>query len=95
MNGVICCVYRSSKKDETYLYIDKSRGLAKVPEALMQLFGDPHPVMTMLLTDQRKLARADAKKVLSALREQGYYLQMPPPSETYMQEINKHNDKLF
>ncbi len=95
MNGVICCVYRSSKKDETYLYVDKSRGLEKVPEALLQLFGEPKSVITMLLTAERKLARADAKKVLAALQEQGYYLQMPPASETYMQEINKHNDKLF
>lgn len=95
MNGVICCVYRSSKKDETYLYVDKSRGLEKVPEALLQLFGEPRQVMIMLLTEERKLARVDAKKVLAALQEQGYYLQMPPPSETYMQEINKHNDKLF
>ncbi len=95
MNGVICCVYRSSKKDETYLYIDKSRGLEKVPEALLELFGEPRLVMTMLLNEQRKLGRADTKAVLAALNEQGYYLQMPPPAESYMQEINKHNDKLF
>lgn len=95
MNGVICCVYRSSKKDETYLYIDKGRGLEKVPEALLELFGEPRLVMTMLLNEQRKLGRADTKAVLAALNEQGYYLQMPPPAESYMQEINKHNDKLF
>lgn len=95
MKGVICCVYRSAKKAETYLYIDKSGGLEKVPEALLQLFGEPRPVMTMLLTEERKLARVDTQKVLAALTEQGYYLQLPPPSESYMQEINKHNDKLF
>jgi uncharacterized protein YcgL (UPF0745 family) len=95
MKRVICGVYRSAKKDETYLYIDKSCGLEKVPEALLQLFGTPHLVMTMLLTEDRKLARVDTQKVLAALAEQGYYLQLPPPSESYMQEINKHNDKLF
>jgi uncharacterized protein YcgL (UPF0745 family) len=95
MNGVICSVYRSSKKDETYLYIDKSRGMEKVPEALLSLFGEPHLVMTMLLKEERTLARVDVKKVLAAIAEQGYFLQMPPPSESYMQEINKHNDKLF
>jgi len=95
MNGVICCVYRSSKKEETYLYVDKSRGLTNVPDALLELFGEPQPVMTMLLTQERKLARADTAKVLAALSGQGYYLQMPPPPEAYMQEINKHNDKLY
>lgn len=95
MNGVICSVYRSLKKDETYLYIDKSRGLEKVPEALLELFGEPRLVMTMLLKEERPLARVDVKKVLAAIQEQGYYLQMPPPPEAYMQEINKHNDKLF
>jgi uncharacterized protein YcgL (UPF0745 family) len=95
MNGVICSVYRSLKKDETYLYIDKSRGLEAVPEALLALFGEPRLVMTMLLKEERPLARVDVKKVLAAIQEQGYYLQMPPPPEAYMQEINKHNDKLF
>lgn len=95
MNGVICSVYRSLKKDETYLYIDKSRGLEAVPEALLELFGEPRLVMTMLLKEERPLARVDVKKVLVAIQEQGYYLQMPPPPEAYMQEINKHNDKLF
>jgi Uncharacterized protein conserved in bacteria len=95
MNGVICCVYRSTKKEGTYLYIDKSRGLDVVPEALLELFGKPQQAMTMLLTAERKLARADVTKVLAALAEQGYYLQLPPPPEAYMQEINKHNDKLI
>ncbi|MBC6904486.1 YcgL domain-containing protein [Saccharophagus sp. K07] len=95
MNGVLCNIYRSSKKDETYLYVEKSRGLACVPEALLELFGKPELVMTLLLNEQRRLARADIAKVLEALAGQGYYLQLPPPPETYMQEINKHNDKLI
>lgn len=95
MNGVICCVYRSTKKEGTYLYVDKSRGLEVLPEALLELFGKPQQALTMLLTAERKLARADTGKVLAALAEQGYYLQLPPPAETYMQEINKHNDKLY
>lgn len=95
MNGVICSVYRSSKKDETYLYVEKSRGLTCVPDALLELFGSPQPVMTLLLNEQRQLVRADVKNVLEKLAEQGYYLQLPPPREAYMQEINKHNDKLI
>lgn len=95
MKGVICCVFRSAKKEETYLYVDKSRGLACVPEELMTLFGKPIDVMTFLLHEERSLGRADPVKVLAALKEKGYYLQLPPPPEAYMQEINKHNDKLY
>lgn len=94
-NRVICSVYRSSKKDGTYLYIDKNRGLACLPQALLDLFGEPREAMTLLLTPEKKLARADIQKVLEALAEQGYYLQLAPPQEIYMQEINKHNDKLY
>jgi uncharacterized protein YcgL (UPF0745 family) len=95
MSRMICSIYRSTKKDETYLYVNKSRGLGCVPEGLVELFGAPREAMTLLLTPDKKLARADIQKVLAALEEQGYYLQLPPSSETYMQEINKHNDKLY
>lgn len=95
MSRVICNIYHSSKKEGTYLYVNKSRGLSCVPEPLMSLFGRPQETMTLLLTPERKLARADIHKVLAALEEQGYYLQLPPPPESYMQEINKHNDKLY
>ena len=92
---MICSVFRSSKKPDTYLFVAKSRGLACVPQALLDLFGEPREIVTLLLTPEKKLARADVHKVLASLEEQGFYLQLPPPPETYMQEINKHNDKLF
>lgn len=64
-----------------YLYVDKARGLAEVPEALLARFGEPREVMTMLLDEQRKLARADASEVLAEIAERGFYLQMPPTQE--------------
>ena len=61
-----------------YLYVDKQRGIADVPDALLQTFGPPESVMTLLLTPERKLARAEAAAVLDAIEHQGFYLQMPP-----------------
>lgn len=61
-----------------YLYVDKARGLLDVPEALLVQFGEPAPVMLVLLTPQYKLARADAAVVLASIEAQGFYLQMPP-----------------
>ena len=78
MNRIHCQIYRSSRKPETYLYVEKSRGLADVPEALMQQFGEPEEVMSLLLDAQRRLARANAAEVLQRIAEQGFYLQMPP-----------------
>ncbi len=78
MKSRIIQIYRGSRKTEAYLYVDKAKGLADVPEVLLVQFGEPEPVMTMLLDTQRKLARADAVEVLAKIEEQGYYLQMPP-----------------
>ena len=71
-------IYRSPRQQEAYLYVDKENGLADVPEALLARFGEPQEVMTLLLTPERKLARADAVEVLDKISDQGFYLQMPP-----------------
>lgn len=91
---VFCTIYKSSKEDELYLYVDKKDQLSRVPEALLDKFGKPVLVTTMLLTPEKKLARADINNVLKALEERGFYLQLPPAKEDYMQEINLHNHKL-
>ncbi len=64
-----------------YLYVEKREGMSRVPEALQKQFGSAELAMTMLLTPEQKLARADTAKVLKALAEQGFYLQMPPLPE--------------
>ncbi|WP_299586743.1 YcgL domain-containing protein [uncultured Microbulbifer sp.] len=91
---VLCDIYRSPKKEEMYLYVDKREGVARVPENLLALFGSPQHVTTMVMTTERKLARANADKVLQELRMQGYYLQMPPVADSEMREIVLKNSKL-
>ena len=73
-----CWIYKSSKKDEMYLYLAEEDNFEEVPEALMTRFGNPLPVMSLELDTRRKLARADVEKVMQQLRTEGYYLQMPP-----------------
>ncbi|AMX03222.1 YcgL domain-containing protein [Microbulbifer thermotolerans] len=90
----LCDIYRSPRKDEMYLYVDKREGTAKVPEKLLQLFGKPQHVTTLLLTPDKRLARADANKVLNEIREHGYYLQMPPAVDSEMSAIAAKNCKL-
>lgn len=82
-----CSVYRSSRKNEMYLYVDRSEGLDRVPEALLQLFGTPVLVLELELTLQRKLAREDVASVLDNIKKQGFHLQMPPRPEDYLVQL--------
>ena len=77
----LCQIYKSSKKEEMYLYVLKERGLEDVPETLMTSFGEPIEVMGLVLSPERKLARVDVLEVLKAIDEQGFFLQMPPTPE--------------
>ncbi len=93
MTKVLCDVYKTKKKDETYLYVSRKDALTRVPDALIEQFGKPELAMTMILTPEKKLARADIDKVLKALDEQGFYLQMPPAKETYRLDLFCKLDK--
>tara|TARA_R110000782_G_scaffold11138_3_gene34208 strand:- start:269 stop:553 length:285 start_codon:yes stop_codon:yes gene_type:complete len=94
MSKQICKIYRSSKNEAMYLYVDHQEDLDRIPEPLLQRFGKPKLAMTLALSLDKKLARADVAKVLEAIREQGYYLQLPPSPEAYMQELRNKNDKI-
>ena len=73
-----CFVYKSSRKADSYIYIDTKDDFKNIPEQLMLLFGDPQFTFEFELTEDRKLALADPKQVIQSIHEQGYYLQMPP-----------------
>jgi len=73
-----CWIYKSSKKDEMYLYLACEEDFDAVPELLMAGFGQPSLVMELELHENRPLARADTIKVMQQLEEEGYFLQMPP-----------------
>lgn len=92
----ICSIYRSPKKNEMYLYVLKSDALARVPEALLTVFGAPRHAFDLILTPERQLAREDIHKVLHNLDNQGYHLQMPPPEtetiEHLPEELLRRND---
>lgn len=90
----ICDIYRSSREEGMYLYVEKREGMARVPEKLLELFGKPKHVVTMLLTPEKTLARAEAGKVLSEIRARGFYLQMPPAADSEMNAIALQNSKL-
>lgn len=94
MAPILCNVYKSSREADLYLYVAREEGTARVPDPLLLRFGEPLLVLTLEISAQRKLAQADAGKVLAAIADSGYYLQLPPRSDGYMRELRARNDKL-
>ncbi|NOG32275.1 YcgL domain-containing protein [Halomonas sp. TBZ9] len=84
---LICEVFRSPRKEEMYLYVDKRNGLADVPEVLLERFGKPISIMTLMLTPDKPLARANSADVLAAIRDKGFYFQMPPAKDDYLLDL--------
>jgi uncharacterized protein YcgL (UPF0745 family) len=91
----ICDIYKSPRKDEMYLYVRKAEGLTRVPPALLEMFGRPRHYVTLRLTPERKLARAEAPKILADLAEKGFYLQMPPAREDYMLDLFRPDESKY
>ena len=83
----ICTVFRSSLKEGMYLYLPQGGDFEALPEVLRQRFGKPVKVMDLVLKPQRKLARVDRDKLIKALQNPGWYLQMPPGKESYMLDL--------
>jgi uncharacterized protein YcgL (UPF0745 family) len=73
-----CFVYRSGKRDDTYLFLPLGQKFDDLDEALRAAFGEPVPVMKLDVNADTRLAQADAGQVLKAFEEQGYFLQLPP-----------------
>jgi len=78
---MLCAIYKSPKKPDTYLYLKKRDAFELIPDALKEMFGSPIFVMMLPLDKTEKLANADRDKVLADLAGQGFYLQLPPPEE--------------
>ncbi|BDX06067.1 YcgL domain-containing protein [Planctobacterium marinum] len=81
---MLCAIYKSSKKNETYLYVEKRDDFSRVPEPLLATFGKPQFVMLFNLAGDKQLVRIGNEKVKSALTEQGFYLQLPPKTESLL-----------
>ena len=65
------------KKKCTYM-CPKKVALQRCQKPYLPALSQLELVMCLPLTASRKLARVDASKVINALNEQGYFLQMPP-----------------
>lgn len=78
---IACDVYKSTKKENYYLYVPADQGLEHVPEELKQQLGEVEIALSLELTEERSLAKEDPLVVMANLKEQGYHLQLPPSAD--------------
>ena len=90
---LFCSIYKSPRREGMYLYVERTKGLKDLPEALISQFGEPRHVTDMILTPERPLARVEVDQVMARIREQGFYLQMPPPPDEDLYLANGHPDR--
>lgn len=76
-----CAIYKSLKKQDTYLYLAAKDDFSQIPEALLKLLGELVHVMDLDLHPERRLAQEDVVEVLRNLEERGWHLQMPRRDE--------------
>ena len=78
-----CDVYKSTRKENYYLYVKAGEGHSRVPEALLAQFGRLEKALSFTLTPERTLAKEDPRQVIRNLRNQGYHLQLPPADDRF------------
>lgn len=88
---LLCSIFRSPKREGMYLYVRRDQDLRELPEALMKVFGTPVHSMDLLLSAEKKLARVEAEKVMAQIREQGFFLQMPPQDNEELLPLARKN----
>lgn len=86
VHTVPCWIYKSPLQEEMYLYLAREDGTDAVPAALLARFGTPALLMRLDLHQGRRLAREDVGRVMEALAERGYFLQMPPQVQARLYE---------
>jgi uncharacterized protein YcgL (UPF0745 family) len=82
-------IYRSSKKEELYLFLAKEDDFECVPPEVMKGFGAPRKAMELEITPDMKMARSKPDEVAANLKERGFHLQMPPPTHELVEEVLK------
>jgi len=73
---MLCHIYRSNLKLDTYLYLIDKDDFSVVPQELLRVFGQPEFSFSFDLTEKRELAKEDAAEVIENLSTQGYHLQL-------------------
>lgn len=84
---MLCAIYKSLNKADTYLYLPHQESLSELPQTLQQLF-TPHTLVTTLkVTPERRFARFKGAELINHLEQDGYFLQLPPTQQDLLTEF--------
>ncbi|MCX8650695.1 YcgL domain-containing protein [Gilliamella sp. B2776] len=71
-----CYIYRSTKKENCYLYMENEKDFSAIPEKIMSIFGSPVFVMKVLLDGKRQFVVGTAQEIEERIKTEGFFLQM-------------------
>lgn len=74
-------VYKSLKKERAYLYLREKDVFSHIPAGLLDAFGAPQFVLMFALSEDRVLPKVDARVLLDAIEDKGYYLRIDIESD--------------
>ncbi|WP_025565485.1 YcgL domain-containing protein [Psychromonas sp. SP041] len=83
---MLCAVYKSIRKPQTYIFVAKRDDFSQVPTPLLEQFGPPQLVSILNIKETTKMAMAEASRVIKAVTDSGFYLQLPPPPIDYLKD---------
>ena len=81
MSRIDVAVYKSRRRAETYVYLEKEAAFEDLPDAFRDQFGPEERFLEFELYADKQLAQVDAQVVLDAIATQGFYLQLPPQGQ--------------
>jgi uncharacterized protein len=84
---ITCHIYRSSKKEELYLFLAKEDDFDAVPPEVMKGIGTPQKAMVLELGPDSKMARSNPAEVLENLKQRGFHLQLPPAPHQQLEAV--------
>ena len=83
---MLCAVYKSIRKPQTYIFVAKRDDFSQVPTPLLEQFGPPQLVSILNIKETTKMAIAEASRVIKEVTDSGFYLQLPPPPIDYLKD---------
>lgn len=86
-DSIHCEVYKSIRKEELYIYVAEGHKPEALPKEVLDGVGLLTKIMDLELTPERKLAREDVNTVIDALRDKGFFVQLPPPDPQLVENL--------
>ncbi|MDD2342252.1 MAG: YcgL domain-containing protein [Tolumonas sp.] len=83
---MICAVYRSSKRPNTYLFLAKKDDFSLIPSELLQLFGRPELFMLLSEAKLNGLKAISKEKLLQELARNHYWLWIKQEEENLLKQ---------